>query len=218
MPNFNPFSSDHEDTSFEHGSPVTQAAKNISQAAQQKTAAAIKKANDEIVAELYGSSKPAEPGTDEANTQHTDASNAATRAAATHGAVSGKTGKATANANPNQTPEEQAKVEKIRHELFGNYSMTFKSAPNAAGINSATVGLDQEMERARKEREQKEMQRKQEEEEEEQRKKEEEEAQKQELDAPAGKKTGFQMGKKQQEPIALRLAKTKTEINRGATG
>lgn len=216
MPNFNPFNLDNEDTSFEQGMPVSQAAKNISQAAQKQADDAIKKANDEIVAQLYGPSTPSEPGTDEANVQHTDASNAATRAAATHAAAGGHTGKTTTNTNPNQTPEEQAKMEKIRHELFGNYSAKFQSAPN--GAQPLNTNLEMAMEKARKEREQKEMQRKQEEEEEERRKKEEEEQQKQELDMPAGKKTGMMFGKKQQEPIAVRLAKTKAEINRGQTG
>ena len=123
MPNFNPFLQDAEDTSFEQGTPVTQAAKYVTNAAATQADDAIKKANDEIVALLYGPSTPQEPGTDETNTQHTDASNAATRAAATHAGVS-----KTANVNPNQTPDEQAKMERIRHELFGNYSATFKAA------------------------------------------------------------------------------------------
>lgn len=213
MPNFNPFNLDHEDTSFEQGMPVSQAAKNISQAVQKQADDAIKKVNDEIIAQLYGPSTLSEPGTDEANVQHTDANNAATRAASTHAAVSGQAGKTTANSN--QTPEEQEKMEKIRHELFGNYSAKFQSAPN--GAQPLNTNLEMAMEKARKEREQKEMQQKQAEEEE-QRKKEEEEQQKQELDMPAGKKTGMMFGKKQQEPVALRLARTKTEINRGTNG
>jgi hypothetical protein len=216
MPNFNPFSNDAEDTSFETGMPVTQAAKaatnTMTKAAQAQADAAAKKATDDLVDFLYAPSTPDDQGTDETNTQHTDASNASTRVASTHASVS-----KTAKVNPNQTPEEQEKMEKIRHELFGNYSATFKQA-GQNGAHNITTSLDQEMEKARKEREQKEMQRKQEEEEEEKRKKEEEEAQKEEFAMPAGKKTGFQMGKKQQEPMALRLAKTKTEINRGASG
>lgn len=216
MPNFNPFSNDAEDTSFEQGSAVSQAAKSATKAVssqmQKQADDAFKKANEDIVSLLYGPSTPQEPGTDETNTQHTDSSNAATRAASTHAGVS-----KTANVNPNQTPEEQAKMEKIRSELFGNYSMTFKAAA-ANGAQNLTTSIDQEMEKVRKEREQKEMQRKQEEEEEEQRKKEEEEAQQQELAMPAGKKTGMQMGKQKQEPIALRQAKTKTEIQRGTSG
>ena len=213
MPNFNPFSNDAEDTSFETGMPVTQAAKAVSQAASAQAQKQSDDATKAIVDQLYAPSTPQDQGTDEAKTQHTDASNSATRAASTHASVS-----KTAKVNPNQTPDEQEKMEKIRHELFGNYAITFKSAPNSAGINTAAVGLDQEMEKERKAREQREMQGKKEEEEEAQRKKEEEEAQKQEMVAPAGKKTGFQMGRKQQEPMALRLAKTKTEINRGASG
>jgi hypothetical protein len=214
MSNINPFSDDAESTSFERGMPVNQTAKNVSQATQAQAKQMIQDANKQLLDQLYGPSTPPgqeDPGTDETNVQHSDASNASTRAAASHAGVS-----KTANVNPNQSPEEQAKMEKIRHELFSNYSSKFQSAQN--GAQPLNTNLEMEMEKARKEREQKEMQRKQEEEEEEQRKKEEEEAQKQELDTPAGKKIGFQMGKKQQEPLALRLAKTKTESNRGTTG
>src|SRR5258707_413258 len=114
MPNFNPFSNDSENTSFEQGTPVTQAAKTVTNAAA-------------------------------------------------------------ANANPNITPEEQAKMERIRQELFGSYSATFKAAAQN-GAQNITTSLDQEMEKARKQREQAEMQRKQEEEEEEKRRQEEAEA------------------------------------------
>ena len=210
MPNFNPFNNDTEDTSFERGSPVSQAAKNISQAAQKQADDAIKKANDEIIAELYGSSTPAvqDQGTDEANTQHTDASNAATRMASTHAGVS-----KTAKVNPNQTPEEQAKMEKIRKELFGTYSAKYLSAQN--GAQNIITNVEMEMDKARQERKQEEEQRKQEEEQEEQRKKEEEEKAKKEFLSPLGKNAGRnRMG----EPVALRIAKTKTEINRGTTG
>jgi len=221
MPNFNPFSSDNEDTSFETGMPVSQAANTAVKAISSQAQAQIDATNQDIVNQLYGPSTPDEPGTDEANQSHVDQSNAATRAQSAHMSASMSANKGsktnqTANQNTNQTPEEQAKMEKIRHELFGNYSATYQSAPNAA--HGLITNLDQEMDKARKEREQKETQRKQEEEEEEKRKKEEEEEQKQELVSPAGKKTGFTFGKKPQQPIALRLAKTKTEINRGATG
>jgi hypothetical protein len=212
MPNFNPFSSDAEDTSFETGTPVTQAAKTITNAASKQADEAYKKANEDIVSLMYGPSTPQEPGTDEANTQHTDASNAATRAAATHAGVSN-----TAKVNPNQTPEEQAEMEKIRQELFGNYSMKYKSAVN--GAQNLNTNLEIDMDKARREREQMEMERKKQEEEEEQQKKEAKEQEEDEGSVtPAGKKTGFQFGKKQQEPIALRLAKTKTEGNRGTSG
>ena len=214
MSNLNPFSDDAESTSFERGMPVNQAAKNVSQAAQAQAKQMIQDANKQLLDQMYGPSTPPtgeDPGTDETNVQHSDASNASTRQAASHAAAS-----KTANVNPNQTPEEQAKMEKVRQELFGNYKAKFQAAPN--GAQPLNTNLEMDIEKARKEREQKEAQRKQEEEEEEQRKKEEEEAKRQELDTPAGKKTGFQMGKKQQEPMALRLAKTKTESNRGTTG
>jgi hypothetical protein len=213
---FNPFSSDNEDSSFEQGAPVSQAAKNVTQAVATPTKAQLDVAQD-IVNQLYAPSTPQgqDQGTDETNTQHSDQSNAATRAVAA--AQSGGAHKGqSAKVNPNQTPEEQAQMEKVRHELFGSYSAKYKTAQN--GPFNITTSLDQEMEKARKEREQKEAQRKQEEEEEEKRKKEQEEQQQQQLDMPAGKKTGMTMGKKQQQPFALTLAKTKTESNRGSTG
>jgi hypothetical protein len=216
MPNFNPFSSDNDDTSFELGSPVNQAAKNVTKAASNKANDNAKAFAAAMRDQLYGSSTsstPQEPGTDETNTGHTDNSNAASRAMSHAGGGTHNTSHT--NANPNQTPEEQAKMEKIRHELFGQYSSKFRSAQN--GAVNITTDLEQEMEKARQERKRKEEERKREEEEEERRKKEAKEKQ-QEFVTPAGKKTGMQMGKKQQEPIALRLSKVKTEINRGSTG
>jgi hypothetical protein len=207
MPNFNPFKSESEDTSFEQGMPVNRAVKNITKA----TASQIKKANDDFAKamrdQLYGSSSPQDQNTDNAANP--------LQAAGSQGKQQGTNN----TSNTNRSPEEQVKMEKIRHELFGNYAIQFKSAPNTAGINNASVGLDQELERERKKREQEEQQRKQDEEEEEQRKKEEKEKAKQEeVLAPAGKKTGFMLGKKQQQPIAVQLARTKTEVNRGTMG
>jgi len=213
MPNFNPFSSDTEDTSFEQGMPINQAAKNVTKSATQGATQQAnqfgKQASDDILKFIYGdtSSQGQDQGTDEANPSHTDHTNPTAHQAAG----------ANNNTNQNQPSEEQAKMEKIRHELFGNYAMKFKSAPNSA-VN-ITTDLDQEIEKARKERERLEEERKREEEEEEQRKLEaKKQAQQQELAMPAGKKTGMMMGKKQQQPMAVHLEKTKTESNRGTTG
>jgi len=217
MPNFNPFSNDTEDTSFEQGSPVTQAAKNVTKAATAKAQDDAKAFAAAMRDQLYGpsTSQDPDPGTDETNTGHTDNSNAASRAMAHAGGGAHNT--SNPNANPNQTPEEQAKMERIRHELFGQYSSKFRSAQN--GAVNITTDLEQEMEKARQERKRKEEERKREEEEEEKRKKEEEARKNQDqLAMPAGKKTGMQMGKKQQQPVALTQAKTKTEINRGSSG
>jgi hypothetical protein len=206
----NPFSTDNEDTSFEQGSPVTQAAKNAAKATSTQADAQVQASTQAIVDQLYGvnDSSPADAGTDEVNTQHADSSNSATRAAAAHAG-------AQKSSNSNKSPEEEAKMEKIRHELFGNYSGKFQSAQNGAhGLNT---NLDQEMEKARQERIQKEEQRNQEEEEEQQKK----EAEKAQMDEglgslmPEGKHTGRNRMK---QPVAVTLAKTKTEINRGATG
>ena len=211
MPNFNPFSDDAESTSFERGMPVNQAAKNVTQAAKQQADEQVKAANKAIIDQLYGPSDaaPEDPGTDEANPLQHDNSNQAARMAAAQ--MSSQK-----SSNSNQSPEEAAKMKKIRAELFSQYSAKFHSAIN--GAQPLNTNLEMQMDKVRKENEQQEMQKKQEEEEEEQRKKEEEEAQKQELAEPTGKKSGMMYGKKQQEPLALRLAKTKTEINRGATG
>lgn len=209
--NINPFSDSDDNTSFERGMPVNNAAKTAANnAAKTVTTQTDKQIQDALNQVLYGPSTPPteDKGTDEANptpTDHTTASQGANKQAA-------------AGKNSNQTPEEQAKMEKIRHELFGNYSLTFRAAA-VNGAQNIITGVDMEMDRERKKREQEEMQKKQEEEqEEEQKKQEEEEAAQEQLAMPAGKKTGMQMGRKQQEPIALRLSKTKTEINRGATG
>ncbi|HVA96077.1 MAG TPA: hypothetical protein VND99_00315 [Candidatus Acidoferrales bacterium] len=210
MPNFNPFNNDDEGASFEQGMPVSQAAKNVAKAATAQASQQVKDDTKAIVDQLYGLT----PSGQDQDTDNDDPQAAAGQHTSNTGGAQSKT----ASGNTNQSPEEQAKMEKIRSELFANYSMKFKSAQNAAGINSATIGLDQEMEKARQMRKQKEEQRKQEEEEEERRKKEEEEKKKEEVALPAGKKTGSMFGKKQQQPMAVQLARTKTEVNRGTSG
>lgn len=209
--NINPFSDNADETSFEQGLPINQVAKNAVKTTSAQADAQMKAANKAIVDQLYGPSTPPgqDKGTDEANPQASDVSNVS------HS--SNKQAGSNTNTNTNQTPEDQAKMEKIRHELFGNYSQTFKAAA-VNGAQNIITGVDMEMDRERKKREQEEMQRKQEEEEEEKRKEEEKEQAEQEFATPAGKKAGAIFGKKQQEPFALRLAKTKTEINRGTIG
>jgi hypothetical protein len=215
MPNFNPFSSDDEDTSFERGTPISQTSKNITQAVSSQTNAQANKIKDDIVNQLYGPSTPQDQGTDEANTSQLDHSNAASRAVA-HAGGAGANKSSSVQQSSNKTPEEQAKMERIRHELFGKYKAQFQPVQN--GAHNIATDLEQGMEKARKEREQKKMQRKQEEEEEERRREEEKRTQQQELAMPAGKKTGFTFGKKQQQPMAVQLEKTKTESNRGTSG
>lgn len=203
MPNFNPFSSDNEDTSFEQGLPVNQTAKNVAKTVSSQVQAQAKAAQKALMDQLYGPSDSSgqDQGTDEANPQHVDLTNTANRMTVAHAANKGS------NTNQNQTPDEQAKLEKIRRELFAkNYSGQF--------------GVEQQIEKARKEREQREQQLKQQDEEEQQRKEAEKKQMEEEGGAllPAGKKTGSMFGKKQQQPIALTQAKTKTEVNRGASG
>lgn len=206
---FNPFSNDAEETSFEQGSPVTQAAKNVTKAAVSAASSQAKATTQAIVNQLYGIPSPAEPGTDESNPQTINHANPAQMAGAKSGSA--------ANATQTQPLEEQAKLEKLRQELFGNYSAKFKSAQNNVG--NLVTDVEQEMEKARQERKRREEERKQQEEEEARQREEAKRAQQQEQSAaPAGKKTGVMFGKKQQQPVALRQAKTKTEINRGTTG
>jgi len=199
-----------EDTSFERGSPINQTAKTF----VKTTSTQIQKQGDDtakaILNQLYGvSDSPVQDEQGGGNAQSAVPTNFSKPA-------TGQTAGNASNSNPSQVPEEQVQMEKVRRELFSNYSKNYKSAQN--GAQNIITNLDLEMEKARKEREQKELQRKQEEEEEERRKKEEEERQKQELLVPAGKKTGIMLSKKQQQPIAVRLAATKTEINRGTSG
>jgi len=196
MPNFNPFSDDHEDTSFEQGSPLNQTARNAAKAASSQTQAQVQASNKAIVDQLYGFIDPTNPTEDDQ--QANDA--AKQHSQNSHGQQANQANTSSAN-----TPEEQAKIEKIRRELF-------------AKTHGGQFSIEQQMEKARKEREQKEQQLKQQEEEEERQKLEAQKAQQEEFAMPAGKKTGMVMGKKQQQPVALTQAKTKTEINRGASG
>jgi len=213
MPNFNPFGNDNENTSFERGAPINQAAKNVVQGATSQVKTAAKSVGDDITSQilgaLYGPSQ--DQGTDEANASQTDQSNPLAHAAKQMGANNSSA----STTNSNQSPQELADLEKVRRELSGNYSAQFNTAHN--GPFNITTNLEQEIERARKEREQKEMQRKQQEEEEEQRRKQEEEAKKQQIAMPSGKKTGM-MGNQPQKPMAVRLEETKTEGNRGTSG
>lgn len=201
----NPFSTDSEDTSFEQGAPITQAAKNAAKATSTQADAQIQAANKAIVDQLYGPTQGQDQGTDESNPQNADHTNSS------RGAHIG----AKKTTNPNQTPEEEAKMERIRHELFSNYSSKFKSAQN--GAHGIVTDLEQEMEKARKEREQKEQQRKQEEEEQQQKNEEEKAQMDDSLGSlmPEGKHTGRNRMK---QPVAVTMAKTKTEINRGSSG
>src|ERR1700722_2324034 len=177
--NFNPFGNDNEDTSFERGAPVNQAAKNVVQGTTTQVKSAAKSVGDDITSQilgaLYGPSQ--DQGTDEANASQTDHSNPLAHAAKQMGASNASA------ANSNQSPQELADLEKVRRELSGNYSGRFNTAHN--GPFNISTNLEQEIERARKEREQKEMQRKQQEEEEEMRRKQEEEAKKQQIAMPA---------------------------------
>src|SRR5580704_11482128 len=106
MANFNPFSSDNEDTSFERGAPVNQAAKNVVQGATTQVKSAAKSVGDDITSQilgaLYGPSTPQEPGTDEANASQTDHNNPLAHMAKQTGASNASA------ANSNKSPQEQA--------------------------------------------------------------------------------------------------------------
>lgn len=204
---FNPLNSNSEDTSFETGNPLTQAAKNIAKAASTQTQAQIKASNKAIVAQLYGvTPTEQEQATDNAN----PLASAQTNQPNTQGQQQ------VGNSNTSKSPEENATMEKIRRELFGNYASKFKSASNAQP-GMITTDVEQEMEKARQERKQKEAQWKQQEEEESRQREEAEQEKKKDV-MPSGKKTGMMYGRKQQQPIELERAKTRTEVNRGTTG
>lgn len=198
MPNFNPFSNDSEDTSFERGAPVSQAAKSVTKAVSNQATTNAKAIGNTLLDWLYG--------TDSANADP-QGDDAAKQAVAQGQQISPQqAANASSSANSTKSPEEQAELAKVRQELFAkNYGGRF--------------GVEPEMEKARQERKQKEQQKKQEEEEEKQRQ-EAAKAQMSELPMPRGKSTGrMRMSKPSTEqPIELERAKTATEANRGTTG
>lgn len=60
--NFNPFSNNDEDTSFERGMPVSQAAKNVAKTTSNQVVVqadtTLQKATDDVVDFLYAPSTP----------------------------------------------------------------------------------------------------------------------------------------------------------------
>ena len=210
MNNF--FNSNDEDTSFERGNPISQAAKTTAKAINAQSQQQQKAFSDAIKKQLYGDQTATDQtsGVDESGNATPNATNPNASAV---GQIPQQ--RRSPEETGEKSPEEQAKMEKVRRELFGNYAAKFKTAQN--GPFGITTDVEQEMEKARQERKQKEEERKREQEEEERRKKEEEERQKAELGpiTPPGKGGGRN---KMQQPIALTQAKTKTEINRGTSG
>ncbi|HWY79035.1 MAG TPA: hypothetical protein VNW29_01630 [Candidatus Sulfotelmatobacter sp.] len=198
---FNPFSNSGEDTSFEQGTPISQVAKTVTKQTSTQTTAQMKAVNNAIVDQLSGS---VSSGQDQGSDVLSKAQGGTTAGVQSN------------SANTTQSSEEQAKMEKIRRELFVNYGSKFKSAQN--GPFGIRTDIEQGMEKARQERRQKEQQRKQEEEEEKRRREEEKKTEQEEFLSPAGKKAGVMFGKKPQKPLAVHLAKIKTEGNRGTSG
>ena len=58
MPNFNPFSSNDEDTSFERGTPAGQVVKTVTKAVSDQTKIQTKAFQDDLNALLFGPSTP----------------------------------------------------------------------------------------------------------------------------------------------------------------
>lgn len=199
----NPFSNNSEDTSFERGTPLGQTARNAVKVAATQAKALADDTTKAFLDQLYG---PSTPSTDNTDQQVSDATKQlqqtghGQQSAALQQALKGNAG------NSAKSPDEQANLEKIRRELF-------------AKTHGGQFNIEQQMEKARKEREQKEQQLKQQEEEEKQSK----EAEKMQMEEagpfmPAGKKTGMMFGRKPKQPMAVTQAKNKAESNRGATG
>lgn len=199
MPNFKPWSDANEDTSFERGAPVTQAAKSVTNAVSDQAATHGKAIGNTLLDWLYG--------TDSANADP-QGDDAAKQAAQQGQPASAQQAAAATAANATKSPEEQANLEKVRQELF-------------AKNNSGQFGVEPEMQKARQER----MQREKEREEIEQQEKEAAAAaqsQMSELPMPQGKRTGMQPGKpnreQQMESPEIAKARTAAEANRGTTG
>lgn len=202
------FNFNSDNNSFEQGNPLTQAAKTVTKAAASQTAAQVR-ATGQVVADQLTGDAHAAPEVDEAQVKQTQPAQSS-NAPATHG--SQHTGDAT------KAPDEQAKMDRIRRELFGNYASKFKTASNAQP-GMVTTDLEQGMEKSRQERDQRDEQRRRDHEEEEQQRAQVEQEKRNEASTQAqGKSKGGGKMRMQPPQTEVDKAKTKTEINRGTTG
>ncbi len=200
---FNPFNGS-DGPSFESpdglSQKVQQTTKNVSAAAQQQVQATRKS----FVDQLYGniSSEGENSDTSEGAQQQMQQAQKQLGDTASSGDIS----------NAAKTPEEQAQIEMLRKRLHKENYFDYEQKTVS---DEAVLKVSQEKEQ--------EWQTRQQEEEEEAQRKEEEKAQREEAMGgvePAGKgMKGKGNGRnRMSKPIALERAKTRTEINRGASG
>ncbi len=202
------FNFNSDNNSFEQGNPLTQAAKTVTKAVSSQTATQVKASSQAIADQLTGDTHSS-PEIDEAQAKQTQPSQSSPTPAPQG---SQHTGDAT------KAPDEQAKMERIRRELFGNYASKFKTASNAQP-GMITTDVEQGMEKARQEREQHDEQRRRDHEEEEQQRAQAEQEKRNEGTTQAqGKSKGGGKTRMQPPQTEVDKAKTKTEINRGTTG
>lgn len=195
---FNPFG-DADGSSLERGDPVTQGVKQATKALTGQAAQQAQAAKQSFIDQLYGNVSTADPETDQTGETGSTQQNPQQKAQAAASAMGG-----------GKTPSEQSQLDDARRrlqELQEGHKKTYYEA---------TFG--EEAQRKRQQREEEERQMKlQEEEEEAQRKAQEKAQQDDSLQSfmPAGKGQGRN---RMSAPIAVTQAKTKTEINRGASG
>ncbi|HEX8932343.1 MAG TPA: hypothetical protein VF810_04260 [Patescibacteria group bacterium] len=186
-------------------SKPTQAVKQVTGTVVKQTAKQAQQAAQSFVNQLYGATD-----TQAAGDQKTDT--AAPLAGIQKPPTSSQV-QQSASGSPLSTaaPEEQAKIEKTRRELQQTHTGSYV-VPTLGKIGDLEADIRKEEEK----RKQEEQKKKQEEAEEEQQKLQEKQQREQEFIMPSGKMAGGRNRMKQ--PISVTRAKTKAEINRGASG
>lgn len=201
---FNPFSGS-DGPNLEQGNPVGQTVKKAAAAAGGFAGAQAKAAGQSFVDQLYGNVSSAPDESDPQGTQNPQNMQAMQQAA------SASTGGSTSEFP--KTPGEMSQIDETRkklQELQGQHKKEYVDV---------TFGETAQKRRQQREEEERQMKAQQEQEEAE-RKAQEQSEQEESMGGlmPAGKKTGVQGRKRTQQPIALSRAKTKAEMNRGASG
>jgi len=195
---FGSFSSNDENTSFEQGISLNQTAKNAVKTTTTQTKKVADDTRKAILDQLYG------PSTSSADSAAQQAGDAGSQASQTDHQQSPSQENA-------QAPGEQGKLDETRRKLQELQRL------HKQNYYDKYLGDD-----AQRKLRQEEQQKKQQEAQAEDQERQQLEAEKAQMDEgtllPAGKKAGAMFGKKQQQPIALTRAKTKTEMNRGASG
>lgn len=188
---FNPFASNDEDTSFEQGSPIQRTTTNAVKASASQIQQQQKAFTKSVVDQLYGPTepKPEEPKKEQPPGMHT---------------IQKQLGNGH-EGDDKQLEETRKKLQELQKHHKENYF-------------EKTMG-EEAHRRIEQEEKQKEQLRLQAEQEEKEREEQEKAAQEQSLGGvmPQGKTSGPGR-QRMQKPVALELAKTKTESNRGTTG